>query len=212
MKSSTSSTLTQKGIERVRPPAKGSKVHWDDLVKGLGLRANAGGKKSWYVTARMPGGKQIADTLGDTGLIPSVADARNKAREFILTVKSGRDPRAVKRAQEAAEKIEAEANANTVAMLTTKFLQHPAHTLNKATGEPLKASSLAETERLLRRVIGEAPFANKPARDVTQREIEAYADSAKARKETASRIRRLGLVFAWAIEQGDLETNPIAGL
>ena len=30
--------LTKTFIDKVQPPAKGEKIHWDDTVKGYGLR------------------------------------------------------------------------------------------------------------------------------------------------------------------------------
>ena len=93
--------LTQRGVERLHYHGDGKpSYHWDALVKGFALRISPNGKKVWHVQARCKG-KLLTMTLGDLGLIPSVKEAREKARGFILACRDGRDPVAARRQQEA---------------------------------------------------------------------------------------------------------------
>lgn len=47
--------LTKEFIDKVTPPEKGYKVHWDDKLKGFGLRVTAAGKKVFVVMGRVQG-------------------------------------------------------------------------------------------------------------------------------------------------------------
>jgi integrase len=53
--------LTELTIDRLRPPDKGQKTYFDDVVKGLGVRISQGGAKSFVV---MYGDKRQLKTLG----------------------------------------------------------------------------------------------------------------------------------------------------
>jgi hypothetical protein len=48
--------LTKELIRKVPLPAKGSKVYWDDQLKGFGLRVTAIGKKVFTVKQQSPQG------------------------------------------------------------------------------------------------------------------------------------------------------------
>ena len=76
--------LTDARVSAIKPPPSGQEEHADDLVQGLRLRVGAGGRKAWIVRARA-GQKQINKTLGPYPTI-SLADARDMAREFLITL------------------------------------------------------------------------------------------------------------------------------
>tara|TARA_R110000850_G_scaffold276940_1_gene421025 strand:+ start:21801 stop:23174 length:1374 start_codon:yes stop_codon:yes gene_type:complete len=65
----------------------------DTTQPGLGLRVTAGSKT--YVFQGKLAGQVIRMTLGDTQTL-ALSDARDKAAEFRLIIRSGRDPRQVK--------------------------------------------------------------------------------------------------------------------
>lgn len=76
--------LTDARVSAVAPPKSGRIEYPDDLVRGLRLRVGAGGRKAWIVRTRA-GDKQINKTLGPYPTIP-LADARDMAREFLITL------------------------------------------------------------------------------------------------------------------------------
>jgi integrase len=76
--------LTDARVSAIKPPPSGQEEHADDLVQGLRLRVGAGGRKAWIVRART-GRKQINKTLGPYPTI-ALADARDMAREFLITL------------------------------------------------------------------------------------------------------------------------------
>lgn len=67
-------------------------VHWDDELRGFGIRVRSGGRKSYIVKSRCRG-RQIKMTIGTHGSI-TVEQARTKARSIIADAKEGSDPSA----------------------------------------------------------------------------------------------------------------------
>lgn len=96
--------LTKSHIEKVNLPESGTKVHWDTEVKGFGLRVSAGGKKTFIYQGRIrgPGGmKSAVITIGSPPAW-TVDLARKKAMTLAVDMDNGIDPRAAKRADQAA--------------------------------------------------------------------------------------------------------------
>ena len=97
--------ITKDFINRVKPEDD-YKTHWDDQLKGYGLRVSPKGKKVFVVMGRVKGvGKAICLTLG-----PVTEMAEHKAREEAKDIlndkfRKGIDPRAEARAA-LAEKVE----------------------------------------------------------------------------------------------------------
>jgi integrase len=83
--------LTEKGIEKIKPPKdRQFDSHYDAIQPGLVLRVNAGGTKSWnaqyYLKRVNEDGKRVSiPTSFKLGLYPtlSVKQAREKARVFL---------------------------------------------------------------------------------------------------------------------------------
>lgn len=74
--------LTDTRIASIKPPLDGREEHTDAMVPGLRLRVSSKGRKAWTVRTRHDG-KQINKTLG-TYPVLSLADARDRAREFLI--------------------------------------------------------------------------------------------------------------------------------
>src|SRR6056297_1278830 len=86
--------LTAAFINGIEPPSKRIEIY-DTIVEGMILRVTKTGHKSfayryWYDKSS----KQI--TIGKIGTV-SLAEARQKAREFKLQVNQGKDPGRVKK-------------------------------------------------------------------------------------------------------------------
>ncbi|KVD87224.1 hypothetical protein WS63_18480 [Burkholderia stagnalis] len=93
--------LTKAFIDKVQPPVKGNQTHWDDLVKGYGLRVTAAGKRVFIAQGRVRG-KAVCVTVGPYGEWTEY-EAREKARKVLQGMRDGIDPRDAKRADEAAK-------------------------------------------------------------------------------------------------------------
>jgi hypothetical protein len=111
---------------------------------------------------RVKGGKEVLETIGTMQLIPSVAEARDRARVSINKARLGINPVKEREAQEQAAKEEAEANAFTFAKLAERYLTEYAY-LNT------KPSSVTQTERLLRKA--STFFGTKPLRNIRKADV-----------------------------------------
>lgn len=93
--------LTKRYVDRIRPGLK-DKFHWDTETKGFGVRVTPTGKLSFIVQGRFADDRAAARiTIGAYGLF-TVDQARNVAREHLRSMRMGVDPRAARRADEAA--------------------------------------------------------------------------------------------------------------
>src|SRR3954462_1741251 len=72
-------------------PGRSDVVHWDDRLRGFGLRVWASGKRLWIVRYRL-GQRQRVVTLGAVGEITAAA-ARKRAGEVLAAKRLGHDER-----------------------------------------------------------------------------------------------------------------------
>src|SRR5215472_3236529 len=156
--------LTQLGIDRLRAPSKGRKVHWDSLVVGFGLCVTARGARSWKVKYRVHG-RQVLQTLGTLAAIPKVDDARRLAREAILAAKTGINPVEERRAEKAAE----EAERVTFADIAARWMREHVE-------RNCAASWARESRRILERDVLPR-WGERPVRDVTRQDVNDLLDA-----------------------------------
>ena len=97
--------LTKSYIDKIVHPAKGYKLHWDDKIKGFGVRANSAKsmKLTFIYQGRIngPGMKEINYRIGSPP-VWTVDQARKAAMQLALDMDRGIDPRAAKKAEEVA--------------------------------------------------------------------------------------------------------------
>jgi integrase len=91
--------ITKTFVDKVAAPAEGYEVHWDDSVKGYGLRVSKEGKRVFIVMGRVAG-KSIQFTIGAFGTYTEDA-ARKRAQKVLQDMREGIDPRAVVKADTA---------------------------------------------------------------------------------------------------------------
>src|SRR6185437_13989515 len=87
--------LTQRMVDKLEAPAKGSRLVWDDVVRGLVVRITEHGAKS-YVFAYRLHGLESRLTIGKSdGNRPewSLERARQKAEAWRVMVNDGKDPK-----------------------------------------------------------------------------------------------------------------------
>lgn len=94
--------LTKGYIDRIKPGPK-DEFHWDTDVKGFGVRITPTGKLTFIVQGRVEGSSAPAAriTIGPYGVF-TVDQARDVAREHLRSMRLGVDPRAKRKADEAA--------------------------------------------------------------------------------------------------------------
>jgi integrase len=94
--------LTKGYLDRIRPGAR-DEFHWDTDTKGFGVRVTPGGKLTFIVQGRVDGAETaIRITVGPYGVF-TVDQARDEAREHLRAMRKGIDPRAARKADEAAK-------------------------------------------------------------------------------------------------------------
>jgi integrase len=208
----TTSKLTDLGIRRIAPPT-GPKpdYHWCPEVKGFAVRVYPSGKKVFHVQARPRGStKLLTLTIGDIGLL-SLKDARDKAREFILECRAGRDPIAARRAQKIAEAAEAEATAKQEAAdsYTLTVLLDDYLLWSRANHKPGTHRSWTDYAKRVRRDSG---FADRPAASITEKEWRTYIHSrppGEAQVEMGNHLRLVKAAYGRATETGKLDASPV---
>jgi integrase len=93
-------------VRDVKAPAKGAVTYWDNdpKVSGFGLRAYAGGAKSFFLNYRIDG-RERRYTIGQYPRW-SVSAARERAKELRTLVDRGHDPAGAKRERREAPTIQ----------------------------------------------------------------------------------------------------------
>lgn len=142
--------LTKTFVDKVQPPASGYEVHWDDSVKGYGLRVSSQAKRVFIVMGRALG-KSIQFTVGPYGVLTEDA-ARKKAQKLLQDMREGIDPRDSKRADEAMKV--------TLQAVCDAYVERPGK---------LKDSSKAEMKRHVEKVF--AAWKDKPIVGITEEAV-----------------------------------------
>lgn len=89
--------LTKRSVDKIVPGEKDA-FHWDDELKGLGLKVTSAGKKIFVLQSRLNGGLKRF-TIGTYGA-PWTADAaREEAKRLLGEIVSGHDPHEEKRSR-----------------------------------------------------------------------------------------------------------------
>jgi integrase len=83
-------TLTDKGVATLKPRAARYALP-DPELRGLYVRVQPSGAKSFVAVTLAPGGKQTWATIGGTDTY-SIVEAREKAREAIKRIRAGLEP------------------------------------------------------------------------------------------------------------------------
>jgi integrase len=193
--------LTQpNAIRQPLPLGKSDAIFFDDDLPGFGLRVRAGGKRTWVIQYRV-GAKQRRLTIGSLDKL-SADQARKAARGRLACVELGGDPQQEK--QDARN-----AAGHTVGRLVDDYLARRHHETGK---DRLRRSSYEATELYLRKQW--KPLHGLQASKVDRSAVAGRltAIEAEISSVTAARARvAFSSMFAWAIGQGIVESNPVIG-
>jgi integrase len=198
--------LTQPAIEKLKAPSFGRIEYWDNQLPGFGLRISETGRRTWVVMYRV-GGKLVRETLGTAAVIPSVADARTRARESLQKAQAGVNPVEEKRGSERAAKLARERTPKSFGAVVDLYL-------NRYAEKNTRISTRKETKRVLdhdvRLVWEQRSIAEIARRDVIEL-LDAIVDRGAAvqANRTLAVLRRL---FNWAVEREIIPASPVVGL
>ncbi len=205
--------LQDQKIKSAKPPANGRPELKDALVPGLMIRITPKGVKSFCLVYKVPGehpdgpsktgkprkGKPHRMTLGTYPLM-SLTDARVRARELLVQVDMGIDPRPV-RALAARE-----AYSNTVAAVAKRFIAQECKGHIK---------SWKRVERTLAMHVLPS-LGNRPIAEVKRAEINKLLDLLldKGREggpmpgAAKDVIKHMHHLFEFAVDRGIIDSNP----
>jgi integrase len=172
--------LTERSINALKPAETGKRYDRPDgIVPGLAVRVTDKGVRTFILTARYPGNQSPSKRKREhTGLNPtrreiakvgeiSLADARDRAREWLRLIKTGVDPMDIEEAQRQAEAekrltIERE-KQNTFAAVVEIFLTEYVH------GRNMRRAKHVET-RVRNELVPH--WKNKPVQSITRDDVE----------------------------------------
>ena len=176
------------------PEGKEDHTHYDDDLKGFGLRIRAGGSKTFVFKYENGAGKTRRMTLGSVEEL-SPADARQMAKQFSAEVHRGNDP--------AMEKAHGRVKAGqTFAAFLPRFLE-------RQRGRQ-KPRSYLETERHL--LTHAKPLHGHPIDAINRRMFAAQlvAIAEKSGPAASNRVRAsLSAYINWAVREGLVDTNEV---
>jgi integrase len=208
--------LTQPICERTRPPESGAVTMWDINLPGFGLRISSKGRRSWVAMYRVAGGKEVMETIGTMSLIPSLSDARTRARESMEKARRGIHPvHERKRLSDVGQAAAAEA-AFTLDKLVEDFI--------KKHHRQSRPSTVYEVRRLCRRAlpyIGEIPVKQitkahilSMINDLAETRLHKWRgnDKGGSLSEASGVLRHLRTCFRWALDEDLVDKDPTQGV
>ena len=182
------------------PPAgKADLVHWDDRLRGFGLRVWASGKRIWIVRYRI-GKRQRVVTLGAVGEITAAA-ARRRAGEVLASKRLGHDERQSIDARKANARRPAE---RTLHDLIAAYKEHVVAKQKPRTQIETRRHLERHWQPLHRTVVSQLGRAAIAARLLELAKVSGPVAGNRARAA-------LSAVFSWSVGVGLAEHNPVIG-
>lgn len=192
--------LTDKFLEKKKPPASGRVEIWDKGFRGsFGVRVTDKGTKTFQLMYRFDGNLR-RKTLGQYPVI-SLADARDAAEKIVRSAKKGIDPELAEDEAAAERKRQ---QANTFGAVVDQFIELYAKPKNK---------SWKEVKRYFERDL--ADWVNRPISTITRRDVIEVIDR-KAREGgpyAANRLRaHTRRLFSWMLGRDLIAASPVVNV
>lgn len=187
--------ITKRNVDAASVPLKNDTYYWDSDLRGFGLRVTPKGVRSYVVQYRLPGRPARRMTIGIHGSPWTPEKARGRAEEILFDVKRGDDPaHAAQKRARAAVDLEFTRYVET---FTEGYLK-----------SEWKDSWVDGKRQLELHVVPH--LKGRPLPEIEKHEIAKVIQRLKDRpalaRNTHAVLRKL---FAWAVDQGDLQASPI---
>ena len=182
--------LTERMVDRARPEAAAYAI-WDTRQRGLALRVQPTGQRSWKAVYSIHGRPRWLH-IGDARAI-GLADARRIAAQVAVAVFEGKDPVADKRA---------ERGNLSFGELAQQYLDEHAKRRNK---------SWRQADRHVRRHLI-PKWGNLDARSITRADVKRVIGGIEAPMLANLVLAAASAIFSWAIKQDVVATNPCKGV
>lgn len=189
--------LTKTSIESLTLPVGKNELYvWDDILKGFGVKLNAGGSRNYLIQYRGRDGRTRRVVVGKVGTL-TLDEARKRARGLLSGVQVGIDPHA--------EKIAAKVRAAvTLSSVAEAYL--------KQARIRLRSRSFEEVERHIKR--DWQPLAGMPVNEIRRAHVAAQINAIASDGYRIKAVRArsaLSAMFTWAMGEGLAEGNPVVG-
>lgn len=190
-------TLTDRFIKSIEPPATGKRIVWDDhrdSPKGFGLRVLASGTKAFVLRYRAKTGNERIQTIGEYPNPWSLTAARIEAGRIRALVDAGADPLQQRREDRA---------ELTVAELVERFSK--ARLADLASGDEIRRY----LERDLLPVMG-----RRKVKSIKRKDIIAVVEAkmGEAPRAAALLLNYSKMLFGYAEDRELIEVSPVAGI
>jgi integrase len=182
--------LTELAVRKLKSKVAPYQV-WDTHQRGLAIRVQPTGGKSWKVIYSFHGRPRWLH-LGDANAI-GLKDARELAAEAMLAVAKGKDPAAEKRA---------ERGAGTFAELADKYLEQHAKKHNK---------SWKQADALVKRYLLPR-WAKLQAAAITRADMRNVMSNIEAPILANQVLAAASAIFTWGSKQEIIANNPARGV
>jgi integrase len=179
--------LTQLKVHKAKASGGAEIIIWDEAQRGLALRVQPTGGKSWYCVYSRQGRSRWL-RLGHADAI-GLGDARTLAAKAMLAVAEGKDPAADKKA---------ERGAGTFAELHEKYLDQHAKKHNK---------SWKQADALVRR-FAMPRWGKLPAGSITRADVKQMMARIEAPIVANQTLAAISAVFSWAVKEDIVAANP----
>ena len=216
--------LTKRAVDALKPSRVGiegsERFLWDGELKGFGVRASPGGRKSFIVQYRTPEGRHRRTVIGHYGLM-TVEQARVIAREKLVAVSKGVDP---------AAPVEPDGSTTTVGEICDWYLlEANAGRILGRRRRLIKASTLAmdksRIETHIRPLLGDRRVSSPKLGDIEAMQADiATGKTAKGRAGprggtpiggegvAARTVSSLHSIFEHGVRWGKIDSNPARGV
>lgn len=176
----------------------------DAVVPGFGIRVTDKGRRTFILIARIAGAKDpTRRELGKVGVL-SLAEAREKARDWLELIRAGKDPTEEEESQRRSEELR---RTNTFAAVAEDFIKDKLAHERKG----------KEIERDIRReFLPDSVWGKRPISDITDLDILKVIQAKKLEAPAQARnlLGTAKRLFGWAKDQRcyGLTTSPCADL
>jgi integrase len=185
-------------VRRQKLPAGATdQILWDPDLPGFGVRLRST-KSTYLVQYRFQKATQ-RESLGDVRKL-TLEEARKVARQFFAKLELGMDPRDEKRKAEAG----AEAARLTFKTVSDLYLKAKEAKMRPSTYKAAEAYFTQKWAPLHRKPI--AAIDRKAVADRLRQIVDEHGPTSAARARS-----NLSALFAWAMKEGMVDTNPVIG-
>src|SRR5208283_3076541 len=189
--------LTDLALKSIKPPPKGQETHWDEKLKGFGLRVSQGGSRAWIIAYRH-NRRMRWMKLGSYPIL-TLADAREQAKNKLADVQKGVD---------VASERKAARDADSFSELCERYLKEHAR-------QKKKPGSAYEDERIINREL--LPnWGSRKAHEITRKDVIELVNGIAMRSEKPAPVqanRTLALIstiFNFGVDNEIVDSNPAA--